>query len=74
MKIKKKEYNKQLSDAYWNGVRFGMNFALDNPETATKYRDRTEAMRAISEKAGEALSKLADGINKAFQQMRGEAE
>lgn len=71
MKIKKKEYKKELSDAYWNGLKVGMEFALDNPEMAKKYRDRTETIRAMSEKFSDAMSKLAEGISKALQQMRG---
>ena len=66
MKIKKKEYQKQLNDSYWDGVNAGMKFALDNPEEAKRYVDKTEALRKIIETAIEALKPLANVINNFF--------
>ena len=67
MKIKKKEYHKQLDDHYWNGVNAGMKFALNNPEEAKKYVDKSEALRKIAETAMEALKPLTNAINNLFK-------
>lgn len=66
MKIKKKEYRKQLNDSYWDGVNAGMKFALNNPEEAKKYVDKTETLRKITETAIEALKPLANAISNFF--------
>ena len=67
MKIKKKEYYKQLDDHYWDGVNAGMKFALNNPEEARKYVDKSEALRKIAETAMEALKPLTNAINNLFK-------
>jgi hypothetical protein len=67
MKIKKKEYYKNLNDSYWDGVNTGMKFALNNPEEARKYVDRSEALRKIVETATEAIKPLANAINNLFK-------
>ena len=67
MKIKKKEYQKQLDDAYWKGVNAGMKFALNNPEEARKYVDKSEALRRIAQTAMEALKPLTNAINNLFK-------
>ena len=74
MKIKKKDYKKNVSDAYWNGVKIGIAFALDNPKMAEKYRDRVEEIRSMSEKMCRAMERLAKGINKAFYQVKDDTE
>jgi hypothetical protein len=66
MKIKKKEYQKQLNDRFWEGVNAGMKFALNNPEEAKKYVDRTEALRTIIERTSKAFEGLTNAINKLF--------
>lgn len=68
MKIKKKEYQKQLDDRYWEGVNAGMKLALQNPETAEKYVDRIEALRAITEKATKAFQVFSDAIHNYFKE------
>ena len=66
MKIKKKEYQKQLDDRFWKGVNAGMKFALNNPEEAKKYIDRTEALKIIVERTSKAFEALTNAINKLF--------
>lgn len=66
MKIKKKEYQKQLDDRYWDGVNAGMKFALNNPDDAKRYIDRTEALRAITGTAAKAFEKLEKAISNLF--------
>lgn len=66
MKIKKKEYQKQLNDSYWDGVNAGMKFALNNPEEARKYVDKSEALRKIAENAMEALKPISKAIHNLF--------
>ena len=66
MKIKKKEYQKQLKDHYWDGVNAGMKFALNNPDDARRYIDRTEALRTIVEKATKAFEGLGKAISNLF--------
>ena len=64
MKISKKEYNKKLDDAYWNGVQAGMKQALENPDMVRIII----GIRDISNKAHTALSKLAESISKASEE------
>ena len=66
MKIKKKEYQKQLNDRYWEGVNVGMKFALNNPNDAKRYVDRTEALRKISENAAKAFEGLGKALSNIF--------
>lgn len=66
MKIKKKEYREKINDSYWDGVNAGMKFALNNPEEAKKFVDKSEALRKISEAAMEALKPLSKAINNFF--------
>ena len=66
MKIKKKEYQKQLDDHYWEGVNAGIKFALNNPNDAKRYVDRTEALRKISENAAKAFEGLGKAISNLF--------
>lgn len=70
MKIKKKEYQKQLADEYWKGVKLGMRFALDHPEDAKKHVDNIENMRRIVEKTSKAFEPLIEGIKKMAEQMQ----
>lgn len=72
MKIKRKEYNKKLDDAYWNGVQAGMKYAVENPKSAEKYADDIQYMRTVCEKAYKALKKLAKHIAKSFEENNGE--
>ena len=66
MKIKKKEYYKQLNNRYWDGVNSGMKFALNNPDDARRYVDRTEALRAITEKSAKAFEGIGKAISNFF--------
>lgn len=66
MKIKKKEYQKQLDDRYWEGVNAGIKFALKSPEEAEIYVDRTEALRKISENAAKAFEGLGKALSNIF--------
>ena len=66
MKIKKEEYRNQLNDRFWEGVNAGMKFALNNPDDAKRYIDRTEALRAIVEKATKAFEGLGKVISNLF--------
>lgn len=65
MKIKKKEFVRQLNDNYWKGVEFGMKFALEHPTTA-KFLcfDCGESMR----KFGESLSEATQRFVKKFEE------
>ncbi len=67
MKIKKKEYKKRLKDEYWRGIELGMRFALDNPDTAEKYRDNIPKMRYEVERASEVMEKVANAITNLFK-------
>ena len=64
MKIKKKEFNKQLKDKYWQGVELGVKFALDNPDKAEKYRDNIPQMRYEVECAEAVMEKVANAVSK----------
>lgn len=66
MKIKRKEYEKQLDDKFWDGVKFGLNFALDNPTAAERYRNNIPLMRAMTNKASEVMQNLAKGLSELF--------
>lgn len=66
MKIKKKEYYKQLDDRYWDGVNTGMKFALNNPDDARRYIDRIEALKKISENAAKAFEGIGKAISNLF--------
>lgn len=68
MKIKKKEYQKQLADEYWKGVRSGMRYALDHPEEAKRSVDNIENMRRIVEKTSKAFEPLINAIKKIAEQ------
>ena len=67
MKIKKKDYEKQLADNYWNGVKAGINYALDHPEEAEKYRNRTEMLRKFTEQSAAAMRKLSETLSTLFK-------
>lgn len=58
MKIKKKNYNKELDDAYWNGVKGGINFALQSHREAERYKDNIEMLKARTAKATEMVNKF----------------
>lgn len=66
MKIKKKEYQKQINDKFWEGVNAGMNFALNNPDDARRYVNRIEALRKISENAAKAFEGLGKALSNIF--------
>lgn len=66
MKIKKKEYRSQLNDRFWEGVNAGMKFALNNPDDARRYIDRTEVLRKITENAAKAFEGIGKAINTFF--------
>lgn len=64
MKIKKKVYKRQLEDEYWRGVKHGMQYAIDNPETAKQQIDNIDKVRA----AIKPLRKWLDKVGKAIFQ------
>lgn len=66
MKIKKKEYKKQLDDYYWKGVEVGIRYALENPEEARKYVGKSETLRKISENAAKAFEGIGKAISNFF--------
>lgn len=66
MKIKKKEYQKQLDDKYWDGVKVGMEFALDHPEEAKNCLNRLLLIRNTTEKLLKAFEPVSDAIAKVF--------
>lgn len=67
MKIKRKDYEKQLIDEYWRGIEAGINFALDNPKMAEKYRNNTQMLKSFVDKATIAFQNVGKAITKAFQ-------
>lgn len=66
MKIKKKEYQQQLDDRYWEGVKAGMRFAIDHPEEAKRQINHIEVMRSTVEKMSKAFQPLVDAIHKLY--------
>lgn len=66
MKIKKKEYYNELDNAYWNGVKAGINLALQNPKEAEQYKDNVELLRIKVKGAMKIVSKITEALNKAF--------
>lgn len=66
MKIKKKEYQKQLDNKFWEGVNAGIKFTLNNPDDAKRYVNRTEALRKISENATKAFEGIGKAISNYF--------
>ena len=66
MKIKKKIYNKSMADADWNGVKAGINFALDNPVRAERYRNNIEGIRITVEKSMPVIKKMVDSLAACF--------
>ena len=58
MKIKKKQYEKELLDRYWQGVQAGMRFALEYPKDAEKYVDNIPLLRNMAEKSAEVMNRL----------------
>ena len=67
MKIKKKEYQKQLDNRFWEGVNAGMKFALQNPVKAEQYVDHIEVLRLQVERVKEAFQVLSDAIHNYFK-------
>ena len=65
--MKKKKYNKKVKDAYWEGVKAGMNVALDNPMLAEYYRDKIPQLRVTVEKTRKAVKKAAKTLAKCLQ-------
>lgn len=63
MKIKKKEYNRQLQDKYWEGVQMGMRIGIDNPGMAKKYVDNIPMLRQNVDRAGEILKGIVKSIS-----------
>lgn len=66
MKIKRSEYEKNIEDTYWRGVKAGMEFALNNPSLAEEYRDNLPGLKAIVDKLRDAMQCLADTISEVF--------
>lgn len=67
MKIKKKDYYKEIDNAYWNGVKAGINFTLQNPKEAEQCKDNVEPLRL---KVASAI-KVVDNISKALGKLFG---
>lgn len=66
MKIKKKEYQKQLNNKFWEGVNTGIKFTLNNPDDAKRYVNRIEGLRKITESAAKAFEGLGKAISNLF--------
>lgn len=66
MKIKKKEYQKQLDDKYWNGVQAGIKFALNNPKEADKYKDNIAYLRRNTMMMVAAFDRLSEHLANLF--------
>ncbi len=66
MKIKKKVYYDEIDNAYWNGVKAGINFALQNPKDAEQYKDNVELLKIKVKGAMKVISKITEALNKAF--------
>ena len=64
MKIKKKEFQKQKQDEFWRGVKRGMQYAIDYPETAKQQIDNIDKLRV----AIKPLQKWLDKVGKAIFQ------
>lgn len=62
MKIKKKEYENKLNDMYWKGVEVGINFAVNNPSMAERYKDNIPLLRKQVQMAGKVVVRLADAL------------
>lgn len=66
MKIKKKQYEKELADRYWDGIQAGMRFALRSPEYAEKYADNIGDLRKIVENAMPSIQRMCDEVIRIF--------
>lgn len=66
MKIKKSEYKKKLNDEYWKGVEAGINFALNHPKEAEKYRSNINVARKYVEAMTVAFKPCIEALNKMF--------
>ena len=64
MKIKKSEYDKNIEDTYWRGVKAGIEFALNNPSLAAEYKDNVPGLKAIVDKLKDAMQCLANALDK----------
>ena len=69
MKIKKKEYYKEIDNAYWNGARAGINFTLQNPKEAEQYKDNIEPLRVRVASAVKVLDNIGTALGKMFSNM-----
>ena len=66
MKIKKKDYYKEIDNAYWNGVKAGINFTLQNPKEAEQCKDNVEILRLRVASAIEVVDKISKALGKLF--------
>ncbi len=64
MKIKKSEYDKNIEDTYWRGVKAGIEFALNNPNLAAEYKDNVPGLKAIVDKLKDVMQCLANALDK----------
>lgn len=64
MKIKKKEYKKELQDSYWRGVEAGIKFAKERPDLADNFN--VTQTRAIIDKVQKVFTEMGEGLIKAF--------
>jgi hypothetical protein len=67
MKIKKKNYERELQDSYWRGVEAGIKFAKERPDLADNFN--VAQTRAIIDKAQKAFTKMGEGLIKVFENM-----
>jgi len=67
MKIKKKNYERELQDSYWRGVEAGIKFAKERPDLADNFN--VTQMRAIIDKAQKVFTEIGEGLIKAFKDM-----
>lgn len=68
MKIKKKDYEKEISDAYWRGFDAGVKIAKEKPELVDRYS--VEQIRAFTNRFQKLFEDLGKSIMRAFD--RGE--
>ncbi len=66
MKIKKSEYKKYLEDSFRKGFEAGINYALNNPKEAEKYRSNIIVARKYIEAMTVAFKPCIEVLNKMF--------
>ena len=52
--------------SYWNGVKAGINFTLQNPKEAEQCKDNVEILRLRVASAIEVVDKISKALGKLF--------